>query len=110
MDCQPYAWLGTDNASGPCPRRKYLVDATQAKRLFPPLLRPKEVEGGGVQTLCDPLSRGGGASPDTLSISNFRAKKTPEHKDFTKNPLPESTFFRGLQPLKFFVFGLFFSL
>ena len=33
-------------------------------------------------------------------------KKTPRHKDFTKNPTPESTLFRGLQPPKFFVFGL----
>ena len=25
--------------------------------------------------------------------SGFRAEKTPKHKDFTKNPMPESTFF-----------------
>ena len=33
-------------------------------------------------------------------------KKTPKHKDFTKNPMPESTLFRGLEPPKFFVSGL----
>ena len=37
---------------------------------------------------------------------NQGRKKTPKHKDFTKNPMPESTFFRSLQAPKFFVFGL----
>ena len=40
------------------------------------------------------------------SRENSRPKRTPKHKDSTKNLKPESTFFRGLQPLKFFVFGL----
>ena len=42
---------------------------------------------------------------------SLRAKKRhPNTKISPQNPMPESTFFRGLQPPKFFVFGAAFSL
>ena len=51
---------------------------------------------------------------DSHSLLEFseqsRPKKTPKHEDFTKNLMPESIFSRGLQPPKFFVFLLCFSL
>ena len=65
------------------------------------------LEGWG---LGPPEMRHFGQTHATPPFIIFRAERTPKHKDFTKTPMPESTFFRGLQLLKFFVFGLFCSL